>query len=165
MKLEAQLGEKTTTIEIERDGGTFRVSIDGRVVEGEVREPEPGIFAFKVGDRIIEFHASTLQGLDVRRVVTGSGTSDVRIIDRKHRSASDEADGDGQQTLLAPMPGRVVAVLASVGDEIKKGQGLLVVEAMKMQNEVKAGRDGVVIEIRVATGDTVSAGQILARLE
>lgn len=165
MKLEAQSGESTSIFEIEERGGSFRLSVDGREIEGEVLQPEPGVFSFKVGNRVVEFHVSKLPGLESRRVVTATGTTDVRIIDRKHRSPGDEAEGDGQQTMLAPMPGKVVAILAAVGDTVERGQGVLVVEAMKMQNEVKAARDGVVSEIKVSTGDTVTAGQVLARLE
>ncbi len=165
MKLEVQSGESTNTFEIEERGGAFRFSLDGREIEGEVLQPEPGVFAFKVGHRIFEFHVSTLPGIETRRVVTATGTTDMRIIDRKHRSPGDEADGDGQRVMLAPMPGKVVAILAAVGDTVERGQGVLVVEAMKMQNEVKAARDGVVSEIKVSAGDTVSAGQVLARLE
>lgn len=165
MKLEAQSGESTCTFEFDERGGTFRLSLDGREIEGDVLQPEPGVFSFMVGHRVVEFHVSKLPGIETRRVVTVTGTTDVRIIDRKHRSPGDEAEGDGQQIMLAPMPGKVVAILAAVGDTVERGQGVLVVEAMKMQNEVKAARDGVVSEIRVSAGDTVSAGQVLARLE
>lgn len=165
MKLEAQSGESTCTFEFDERGGTFRLSLDGREIEGDVLQPEPGVFSFMVGHRVVEFHVSKLPGIETRRVVTVTGTTDVRIIDRKHRSPGDEADGDGQRILLAPMPGKVVAILAAVGDTVERGQGVLVVEAMKMQNEVKAARDGVVSEIKVSAGDTVSAGQVLARLE
>jgi biotin carboxyl carrier protein len=165
MKLEAQSGESTCTFEFDERGGTFRLSLDGREIEGDVLQPEPGVFSFMVGHRVVEFHVSKLPGIETRRVVTVTGTTDVRIIDRKHRSPGDEAEGDGQQIMLAPMPGKVVAILAAVGDTVERGQGVLVVEAMKMQNEVKAARDGVVSEIKVSAGDTVSAGQVLARLE
>jgi biotin carboxyl carrier protein len=63
------------------------------------------------------------------------------------------------------MPGKVVRVLVQVGDAVEAGQGLVVVEAMKMQNEMKASRPGRVIEIRAHAGDTVSAGDTLAVLE
>jgi biotin carboxyl carrier protein len=63
------------------------------------------------------------------------------------------------------MPGKVVRVLASKGDLVEKGQGLIVVEAMKMQNEVRAPRSGRLISIAVRAGDTVTAGQTLASVE
>lgn len=165
MKLEAQLCESTTTFELEEQGGVFLASVNGRRIEGEVLQPEPGVFSFKVGHRVIEFHVSALPGTDTRRIVTAAGTVDIRIIDRKHRLPGDEADGDGQQTLLAPMPGKVVAILASVGDTVERGEGVLVVEAMKMQNEMKAPKAGTIAEIRVAEGDTVGAGDVLVVIE
>jgi len=63
------------------------------------------------------------------------------------------------------MPGKIVRLLVAVGDQVHAGQGLVVVEAMKMQNEMKASRDGKVTEISVSAGDTVSAGDILVILE
>lgn len=165
MKFEAQVGDTTASVEIDRKAGAFRAVVDDRIIEGEVLEPEPGVFTFRVRDRVIEFHASVLAGAGKCRAVTMSGTTDVRIVDRKHRQIAGESGGDGQKALLAPMPGRIVTLLAAVGDQVSRGQGVLVVEAMKMQNEVKAARDGVVAEIRVAPDDTVAAGQVLAILE
>jgi len=165
VKFEAQVGDTTASVEIDRKAGAFRAVVDDRIIEGEVLEPEPGVFTFRVRDRVIEFHASVLAGAGKCRAVTMSGTTDVRIVDRKHRQIAGESGGDGQKALLAPMPGRIVTLLAAVGDQVSRGQGVLVVEAMKMQNEVKAARDGVVAEIRVAPDDTVAAGQVLAILE
>lgn len=165
MKLEAQSGESTCTFEFDERGGTFRLSLDGREIEGDVLQPEPGVFSFMVGHRVVEFHVSKLPGIETRRVVTVTGTTDVRIIDRKHRSPGDEAEGDGQQIMLAPMPGKVVAILAAVGDTVERGQGVLVVEAMKMQNELKSHRDGTIKEIRASEGENVNAGDVLVVIE
>ena len=71
----------------------------------------------------------------------------------------------GRRNLTAPMPGKVVRVLVKAGDEVKAGQGIVVVEAMKMQNEMKASHAGRVVEVRVHDGDTVGAGDILVALE
>ena len=68
------------------------------------------------------------------------------------------------QTVAAPMPGKIVRVLAAVGDEVIAGQGLLVVEAMKMQNEMKAPRPGKVLSMAAKPGATVSAGEVLATI-
>ena len=68
------------------------------------------------------------------------------------------------QTLASPMPGKVVRVLVAVGDEVAAGQGLLVVEAMKMQNEMKSPRAGKVLSLAAVEGATVSAGQPLATI-
>ncbi len=72
---------------------------------------------------------------------------------------------EGRQNVAAAMPGKVVRVLVSEGDLVEAGQGLVVVEAMKMQNEMKAPRSGRVVALSIAPGATVRAGQILAVIE
>ncbi len=69
---------------------------------------------------------------------------------------------DGPRTVKAPMPGRVVRVLAAQGEAVEAQQGLVVIEAMKMQNELKSPKAGSVTELRVTPGDTVAAGDVLA---
>jgi biotin carboxyl carrier protein len=73
--------------------------------------------------------------------------------------------GNGKLVIKASIPGRVARVLVAAGDEVLAQQAILVIEAMKMQNELKAARDGRVAEVRVAAGETVAAGQVLAILE
>nr|WP_286676414.1 acetyl-CoA carboxylase biotin carboxyl carrier protein subunit [Paracidobacterium acidisoli] len=72
---------------------------------------------------------------------------------------------DGPKTLKASMPGRVVRLLAAKGETVRAHQGIVVIEAMKMQNEVKSPKDGRVTEIHVGAGDTVTAGDVLAVIE
>ena len=71
----------------------------------------------------------------------------------------------GPQRILAPMPGKVVRVLVGVGDAVVARQGLIVVEAMKMENELRASKDGRVMSIAVAEGQSVDAGAVLAVVE
>ena len=162
MKVETKIGETTHTVEIDVEAGRFRLVVDGRTYDGELLRPRPGVYTFFVGSRVVEAHVGSVPGTEAVRVKVGDRSADVLVIDRKHRRTSSEAGAEGRQVLVAPMPGKVVAVLAEVGDAVERGRGILVVEAMKMQNEVKAARDGVVAEIRVAVGDTVNAGQVLA---
>jgi len=84
---------------------------------------------------------------------------------RARRGGSGEASGSGEQRLMAPMPGRVVRLLVKPGDEVAPRQGLLVVEAMKMENELSTARAGRVREISVAEGQSVQAGQLLVIVE
>jgi biotin carboxyl carrier protein len=74
-------------------------------------------------------------------------------------------DSKGAQKLVAPMPGKVVKALVEEGSAVEKGQGILVVEAMKMQNEIKAPKSGIVVKLAVAEGAAVNAGDILAIVE
>ena len=79
--------------------------------------------------------------------------------DRNH------SKGEGRQNIVATMPGRVVRVLVAAGDQVEAGQGIVVVEAMKMQNEMKAVRAGRVAALPAVAGATVNAGEILAAIE
>jgi biotin carboxyl carrier protein len=165
MKLEAQVGDVTHAIEVFEDRGRFRATIDGRTYEGDVLCPERGVYTFYIGDRVVEAWVKSLAGTDAVRVRVDYGAADVRIVDPKRRSASADGAGEGRQTLVAPMPGKVVAIVAAAGSAVERGQGVVVVEAMKMQNEVKAPKAGLVTEVRVSVGDTVNAGQALATIE
>ena len=91
----------------------------------------------------------------------------MRIIDPKRlRSAKgDDADASGKAEIKTAMPGKVVRILVAEGDTVQKGDGVIVVEAMKMQNEMKSPKDGVISKIKFAEGDTVSAGDVLVIIE
>jgi biotin carboxyl carrier protein len=84
---------------------------------------------------------------------------------RQWNRSSSGADAHGRASITAPMPGKIVRVLVAAGDEVKAGQGIVVVEAMKMQNEMKAPRDGRVTSLNVKVLDSVNAGAVLAILE
>ena len=163
MKLDTELGGTARSIEIDEDAGRFRLVVDDRVVEGDVLRPEPGVYSFRVGTRVVEARVSALG--DLQRVQIGDRSVDVRVVDRKHRAPGHEARVEGRETLVAPMPGKVVAILVQAGEAVERGRGVVVVEAMKMQNEVRSAKDGTVVEVRVAVGDTVNAGQLLAVVE
>jgi biotin carboxyl carrier protein len=103
---------------------------------------------------------------DMMLVVVEGHRYEVRVTDpRRWTRTGAVGAGSGRQHLTTPMPGRVVRILVGPGDEIVAGQGLLVVEAMKMQNEMKASRAGKVISIPVGVGSTVSAGETLVVIE
>jgi biotin carboxyl carrier protein len=138
------------------------VEVDAERLEG-VAEVEPGVYSVLFEGRSFEVRASAARtGLqlevDGRRFAVE--VRDPR--DRGQRSAA--ALATGRQNITAPMPGKVIRVLVREGDTVDVGQGLAVVEAMKMQNEMKASRTGQVVEVRVLDGDTVSAGDTLVVL-
>jgi len=90
---------------------------------------------------------------------------EMEVRDPRRWSRKDAARGaDGLETVAAPMPGKIVRVLVAPGDEVEAGQGLLVVEAMKMQNEMKASRAGRILSVTVKAGATVAAGEVLATI-
>lgn len=114
-------------------------------------EVEPGVYSVLLNGMSFEIRPSEW---------------DVVIEDpRALRSAGAAAGLEGRQTVTAPMPGKVVRVLVAEGDTVERGQGLVVIEAMKMQNELKAPKSGQVMSIGAAEGTAVAAGQMLAVVE
>jgi biotin carboxyl carrier protein len=162
MKLGAQLGEEKHEIEIKREGARVFADVDGRHYEFESSEPESGVYLFKHENQVYEVYVSP-DGL----VNLGNHQFDINIADPKRlRHTGGDADhGDGTAEIKTAMPGKIVRILAAEGDSVEKGDGVIVVEAMKMQNEMKSPKSGTVKEIRFAEGDTVNAGDILVVIE
>ena len=168
MKLHAEIGDNKHEIEIKREDGKVFATIDGRKYELEASEPEPGVFLLKHEGRIFEASVSDPKTSDgITKVRVGTSEFDLKLIDPKRlRSAGSGNDhADGIAEIKTAMPGKVVRVLVSVGAEVEAGRGILVVEAMKMQNELKSPKAGTVKEIRVEEGSAVAAGDILATVE
>ncbi len=148
----------------------WQVAVDGRTIEidseqlASVKQVEPGVYSVLLDGASYEIRLiETSQGLSAE--VAGRRFS-VEVRDPRDTSRGSRASvGSGRQNVTAPMPGKVVRVLVNVGDAVEVGQGLVVVEAMKMQNEMKASRPGRVMEIRASAGETVGAGETLLILE
>jgi biotin carboxyl carrier protein len=143
------------------DGRTFEIDSEGL---SSVRQVEPGVYSVLLDGVSYEIRAiQTPQGLSVE-----AGGRRFKVEVRDPRDASPGSRGaiaTGRQNVAAPMPGKVVRVLVEVGESVEAGQGLVVVEAMKMQNEMKASHPGRVVEIRAQAGATVGAGDTLVVLE
>lgn len=164
MKYEAEIQGRQLSVEFEQNGERIVARVGTREHDLEFFSPEEGVYTFLEGDRVYEAHVSPLDETSLR-VLIGSRVFATKIIDRKHRRPIAEHAIEGRQNLVAPMPGRVVRILLQAGDEVALGQGVLVVEAMKMQNEIKSPKAGCVLEIRVVEGATVNANQVLAVVE
>jgi len=161
MKYEVEIEGRQVTAEIEKRGEEISANIDGRHYQLKAVSPEPGVYTVFDSDRVFEARVwSSDQNL--LRVKIGRNLFSTTVIDRKHRRPTTENRTEGRQNLTAPMPGKVVRVLLSVGEDVTAGQGVLVVEAMKMQNEIKSPKSGRIVEVRVSEGDNVNANQILA---
>jgi biotin carboxyl carrier protein len=164
MRFETEIDGRELVLELNQSDGRVSVQVQDRTYEGEVLRPEPGVYLIMIGSEVHEARVSAIAGnrLQVRlrdRLFTAN------IIDRKHRRSTVGLSAEGRQQLVAPMAGKVVRVLLRPGDEVSAGQGVVVVEAMKMQNEVKSPKAGRVTEIKVSPGDTVNANQVLAIVE
>ena len=164
MKLEVEIAGAKRSVEIQRAGGRLSCSIDGRAIDGNIVELGNGVYSFIIEGRSIEVRVES-RGDAFR--VTSAGHEFVAAVrdPRRYRAGRAGAAAEGRQHVNAPMPGKVVHLLVSAGDTVEAGQGLLVVEAMKMQNEMKASRAGRILSVTVKEGATVAAGEVLATIE
>ncbi|CAA9395343.1 MAG: hypothetical protein AVDCRST_MAG74-1983 [uncultured Pyrinomonadaceae bacterium] len=169
MKLVAELNQKKHTVQITRgDGLNLTAEIDGRVYELEASEPEPNVYLFKHANRIYQIFVSPNEKSgESYQASVGNYDYEIKIIDPKRLRGSGASAGqaEGASEIKTAMPGKVVRVLTEVGADVKTGDGVIIVEAMKMQNEMKSPKDGTVKEIRYPEGATVNAGDILAVIE
>ncbi|HLG94998.1 MAG TPA: biotin/lipoyl-containing protein [Bryobacteraceae bacterium] len=148
----------------------WQIVVDGRATQIDHKQlesaiqVEPGVFSVLIGGR--SFEVRVLPG-QLGTIAEAQGRRfNVEVRDPRNASRSSKsALGSGRQNITAPMPGKVIRVLVNKGDVVESGQGLAVVEAMKMQNEMKAPRAAHVMEVRVRDGDTVGAGETLVVLE
>jgi biotin carboxyl carrier protein len=133
--------------------------------QAHVEVPEPGVYSVLIDGRSYDARVEERPGGGVVVVIDGY-RFEIDVHDPRRWTRKSGGRGDaGVQRITAPMPGKVVRVLISPGDPVKAGQGLVVVEAMKMQNELKATRPGKVITVPAKEAATVAAGEILATIE
>ncbi len=140
------------------------ILIDGEAVSpiqyNTLVEVEPGVYSIVIEGSSYEVR------VDAGQVTVGNRQFDFVIDDpRQWKRSGDAAGGHGHAAIVAPMPGKVVRVLVGVGDEVEAGHGIIVVEAMKMQNEMKAPQAGRVAAIHAKENDSVVAGTILAIID
>ena len=169
MKLIAELNQKKHAVQITRgDGLNLTAEIDGRVYELEASEPEPNVYLFKHANRIYQIFVSPTEKTAASFAASvGNYNYEIKIFDPKRLRGTSANGGatEGASEIKTAMPGKIVRVLAEAGAEIKAGDGVIIVEAMKMQNEMKSPKDGTVKEIRFVEGATVNAGDVLAVIE
>jgi biotin carboxyl carrier protein len=164
MKYEIKINGAKRSVEFSpqtKDAALSTFTVDGRAIEADAARISPYAYSIIVGGQSFELTVEELpEGLLVR---TNGREFRVDIVDprswRRRHGAGIELEG--RQHLLAPMPGKVVRVLVATGQKVEAGQGLLVIEAMKMQNEVRSPKSGT-IEKLAREGQTVNAGEILA---
>jgi biotin carboxyl carrier protein len=172
MTFDIELNGRTRRVSIERVGGEpgrFRVTVDGapRLVDAW-RVGEFGISLIFPGDS----HAATTIDLapgtspgEVLAHLAGRAIPIVVNGDRRGRGAEAGGAAHGEQTVTAPMPGRVVRVLVSQGEDVAERQPVVVVEAMKMENELRSPKAGRVKDVAVEAGTSVEAGRVLVVIE
>lgn len=135
---------------------------DGRQFEADAVESAPGVYSILIDGQSFELHVEEAGG---NLLVRSAGRRfAVEIVDSRswRRRHGGGTLIEGRQQVVAPMPGKIVRVLISQGQQVEAGQGLLVVEAMKMQNELHSPKSGTIEQLLIQEGQAVNAGQILA---
>ncbi|MHB8419350.1 MAG: biotin/lipoyl-containing protein [Myxococcales bacterium] len=162
----ATLGQRSVDLEVDRQGAALRVTLDGQVHEIDALELADGAISLLVDGR--SFSAEFEEKGDEVAVLLRHSVFAVEVLDERRlrmRAASGKLVALGPQIVVAPMPGKVVRVLVKAGDEVAEGQGLVVVEAMKMENELRAVKAGRVREVAVQEGVAVEGGATLCVVE
>ena len=169
MKLEIRVGGTRRVVELERSEEAhsyWRVRIDGRPVEADAIEVSPGTYSILLGGRSHEVRVTPVPDgtlkIQSRDAELGAEVLDPRAWRGRRHGA---LEAEGRQRIAAPMPGKVVRLLVQAGDKVEAGQGLIVVEAMKMQNEIRSPKSGVVERLLAVEGQAVNAGEVLAWVE
>jgi biotin carboxyl carrier protein len=155
---------KNYRLELDHAEGSWHCRLDGRDLEVDAVLSRPDVLSLRIGNLAYEIKSERV-GSDWNLWV-GSTRFAAEVRDpRSLRSRSRAGEEHGPRKLVAPMPGKVVRLLARDGDAVEAGAGVVVVEAMKMQNEIKSPKKGTVEKILVSAGAAVNAGDVLAIIE
>jgi len=164
MKLKALMGEREISLAIEEGDGRVRALIDGRSYDLEVRNAGNSYLLLNQG-KVFECRVEkAAKSRDHFLVTLKHRRHSMTILDPRRLRADENSDRHhhGPTEIAAQIPGKVVRVLVQAGTPVEKGAGVVIVEAMKMQNEMKSPRSGLVVSVNVAAGDTVNSGEVLA---
>lgn len=167
MKLRAEIDGEELALEVRREGGRVFAEVGGRRYEIEARALGGGEYLLFNNGRVYDCRVGPGSRAGASEVRVGGETYEVALADPKRlRGAAGAAGHEGGRAQInAQMPGRVVRVHVEAGQEVEAGQAVVVVEAMKMQNELKSPKAGRVAEVRVEPGATVNAGDVLVVVE
>jgi biotin carboxyl carrier protein len=164
LKLIARRNGVDVQIDIEREGSGYRVCLDDRCMHADLVNAGKFVRSLRLEDGTQIALVHHREG-NMHQISLGDSTIDIELVDPlalKRKRREDETGGSG--VVKALMPGRVVKVFVEKGAAVRKGDGLLILEAMKMENEITAPADGVVDELFVTPGQTVENGADLLHL-
>ena len=176
MRHEIEAGGRVRSVIVDRTGDTFAVAVDGRVRQVDAVRVDAQTLSLIVGPQGAATATTRAAAVyDVAIVADSGGAGLVVRVDhvpvavslagRRHGRSGDRAGAAGPFRIVAPMPGKIVRVLVREGDQVRARQPIVVIEAMKMENELRAERDGTVTEILVAEGRTVDSGALLVVIQ
>ncbi len=169
MKLIARIDNESLPVGIEKRDGSYILDVGRKQYHVDISRPTPTSLSLLIDGSAFEVFLSR----EDRKwyVTVGSQVHVVEVEDPRSRRGRDPfllthaGEETGKKVITAQMPGKVVRVLVGLDEEVKSGQGLLVIEAMKMQNEIKSPKAGRVIELAAAVGKPVNSGDFLIAIE
>ena len=162
MKYVATVGDESRVVDVTSGDGRYRLRIGDTEWEVDARSTAAGIYSLLIGG--VSYVADVAERDGVRVVEVGGERYEITVEEHtRHiiRTRGGAAAGAGSRTLTAPLPGKISRVAVRPGDAVNAGDILLVIEAMKMENEFRASAAGTVAEVRVAAGAAVNAGDVL----
>jgi biotin carboxyl carrier protein len=163
----ARLGERMYNVEIEEiDKSLYRVAVDGNEFLVDGKRTGRSDYSLIVENRSFEVDVDIAE--DEYRILVDGRSYHIHLVDERRVRLGGFQSGvqpQGRQEVWMPMPGKVIAVLVGEGEKVEKGQGLAIVEAMKMENEVQSPISGEVKEVKVKAGDSLEAGTVLVVVE
>jgi biotin carboxyl carrier protein len=155
---------KSYRLELKRLNDRWACRLNGNELEVDAVLPRPDVLSLRIGNLAYEIKSE--RAADDLHLWVGSRRFAVEIRDpRSLRGRTRVGDERGPRKITAPMPGKVVRVLAREGEQVEPGRGIAVVEAMKMQNEIKSPKKGTVARVLVSEMQAVNAGDVLAIIE
>jgi biotin carboxyl carrier protein len=165
MIYDVEVDGNTHRLELAKSDGRWQCRLDGRDLQVDAVLTRPDVLSLLIDGKSYEIKRE--RGVLDLHLWVGSARFRVELRDpRSLRGRTDRAgDAKGPKKLVAPMPGKVVRVLVSEGASVETGQGLVVVEAMKMQNEIKSPKRGIVQKVLASDGANVNAGDVLVIVE
>ena len=164
MTYDIAIDGKSHRLDLNRAGGAWSWRVDGREVAVDAVLARPDVLSLRIGHQAYEVKCERVAG--EMHLWVGSARFAAEVRDpRSFRGRVRPVDDHGPRKLTAPMPGKIVRVLVSQGAAVEAGAGVLVVEAMKMQNEIKSPKKGTIQKILVGEGAAVNAGDVLAIVE
>ena len=164
MLYDVTIDGRSCRVELEMKDGLWVCRVDGESCDVDAALVQPDVLSLRLGGRSVEVRREVQAG--ELKIWAGGRSFAAEVRDPRSLQGRKRAvDDHGPRQLTAPMPGKVVRVMVKAGDAVEAGAGLLVVEAMKMQNEIKSPKKGTVRKILVAAGSAVNAGDVLAVVE
>lgn len=160
--MEAIIGDKKISIELEND----EISVNGKLINPDIKNIGENKFNVIKDHKVYDVEISKVDGKDYEVKVNGT-VYPVALRDKLdlvlEKLGIDQKSQKQNDDIKAPMPGLILNVMANEGDEVKKGDSLFILEAMKMENVIKSPIDGVISEIAVSVGDSVDKNRILCK--